>query len=85
MLVDFLRVLGPDDPDTLVTRGNLAYWRGEAGDAAGAVAAYEQLLDDQLRVLGPDHPNTLATRNNLAGWRGRLVTRPGRPARTSSC
>jgi hypothetical protein len=28
------RVLGPDHPDTLGTRRNLAYWTGQAGDAA---------------------------------------------------
>ncbi|WP_156757022.1 tetratricopeptide repeat protein [Actinokineospora pegani] len=61
---------GPDHPNTLTTRHNLAYWRGEAGDPAGAVAAYEGLLTDRLRVVGPDHPGTLATRNNLADWRG---------------
>ncbi|MGW0522118.1 tetratricopeptide repeat protein [Crossiella sp. NPDC003009] len=27
--------MGPDHPDTLAARGNLAYWRGEAGDTAG--------------------------------------------------
>ncbi|MFF3959540.1 DUF3710 domain-containing protein [Streptomyces sp. NPDC001890] len=57
-------------PDTLATRHSLAHWRGEAGDAAGAVAAFEELLADRLRMLGPDHPYTLATRSNLAYWRG---------------
>jgi hypothetical protein len=28
------RVQGPGHPDTLTTRGNLAYWAGRAGDAA---------------------------------------------------
>jgi hypothetical protein len=65
-----LRHLGPDHPDTLVTRSNLARWRGEAGDPAGAATATEELLADYLRVLGPDHPDTLAARSNLAYWRG---------------
>jgi phosphoenolpyruvate-protein kinase (PTS system EI component) len=30
-------VLGPDHPDTLDTRRNLAHWRGLAGDPAAAV------------------------------------------------
>jgi hypothetical protein len=64
------RLLGPDHPDTLTTRHNLAAWRGQAGDPAGAAAATERLLADRLRVLGPDHPDTLATRANLAAWRG---------------
>jgi hypothetical protein len=62
--------LGPDHPDTLTTRHNLARWRGDAGDPAGAGAATEALLTDYLRVLGPDHPDTLNTRSNLASWRG---------------
>ncbi|WP_326613446.1 tetratricopeptide repeat protein [Streptomyces scopuliridis] len=64
-------MLGPDHPGTLTTRGQLAQWRGVAGDAAAAADAYEQLLADYLRVLGPDHPDTLTTRNVLAHWRGR--------------
>ncbi|WP_338597130.1 tetratricopeptide repeat protein [Saccharopolyspora sp. SCSIO 74807] len=69
-LTDQLRVLGPDHPDTLSSRNNLARWRGEAGDPAGAVVVLEELLADELRVLGPDHPDTLSSRNNLARWRG---------------
>jgi len=64
------RVLGPEHPDTLSTRHNLAFWRGEAGDAAGAVAAFAELLPIRERVLGPEHPDTLSTRHNLASWRG---------------
>ncbi|MGW2747448.1 hypothetical protein [Streptomyces sp. NPDC001450] len=36
--------LGPDHPATLTARSHLARWRGKTGDAAGAAAAYEQLL-----------------------------------------
>ena len=67
--------LGPDHPDTLTTRGNLATWRGHAGDAAGAATAFQELL----RVMGPDHPITLTARNNLAHWRGRREMQPVRP------
>ncbi|MGV9342893.1 tetratricopeptide repeat protein [Streptomyces sp. NPDC003688] len=63
------RLLGPEHPDTLAARINLAAWQGEMGDAAGAASAFEELLHDRLRVLGPDHPRTLTTRNNLATWR----------------
>ncbi|GIJ68052.1 tetratricopeptide repeat protein [Virgisporangium ochraceum] len=62
--------LGPDHPDILTTRNNIASWRGHAGDPAGAATAFQDLLTDQLRVLGPDHPDTLTTRSNLASWRG---------------
>ncbi|MFE2534706.1 SAV_2336 N-terminal domain-related protein, partial [Streptomyces sp. NPDC059371] len=47
-----------DRPDTLTARANLAFWWGEAGDPAGAVDSFAELLVDQLRVLGPDHPDT---------------------------
>ena len=63
--------LGPDHPDTLTTRSNLYYWRGRAGDPAGAATAYAELLTDLLRVFGPDHPDILTTRINLASCRGR--------------
>ncbi|EFC80933.1 NB-ARC domain protein [Parafrankia sp. EUN1f] len=62
--------LGPDDPDTLIIRGNLAFWQRAGGDPAGASRAFEVLLDDYLRLLGPDHPDTLITRHNLALSRG---------------
>ncbi|WP_234374945.1 tetratricopeptide repeat protein, partial [Streptomyces sp. NRRL WC-3605] len=62
LLADRQRVLGPEHPDTLSTRFYLARWRGEAGDAAGAVTALEELLADRQRVLGPEHPDTLSTR-----------------------
>jgi hypothetical protein len=37
LLADQVRVLGPDHPHTLTTRTDLASWRGQAGDVAGAV------------------------------------------------
>ena len=67
---DAVRHLGPDHPDTLTARDNLACWRGAAGDATAAATALADLLVDRLRVLGPNHPDTLTTRNNLAGFRG---------------
>jgi hypothetical protein len=62
--------LGPDHPDTLATRSNIAFWRARAGNPEGAAAEAEKLLTDQLRVLGPDHPDTLTTRSNIAYFRG---------------
>src|SRR5438874_6286655 len=64
------RTLGPDHPGTLALQANLAYWRAEAGDPAGALSTAESLVADQTRVLGRDHPDTLVTRANLAYWRG---------------
>jgi len=74
------RHLGPDHPDTLTTRSNLAYWRGQAGDPASAAATLPQLLEDRLRVLGPDHPATLQTRHDLARWRGQAGDAAGAAA-----
>ena len=54
--------LGPDHPNTLTTRGNLASWLGEAGQVPEAITQTQQLLDDRARVQGPDHPDTLRTR-----------------------
>jgi hypothetical protein len=67
-------VLGPDHPDTLTTRKEIAVWRAETDDLAGAVTEFEQVLIDQLRVLGADHPDTLTTRNNLATCQERMAT-----------
>jgi hypothetical protein len=68
LLADQVRVLGPDNPSTLVTRADLAACRGEAGDPAGAAGAFAELLDDCLRVLGPDHPETRKTADLAARW-----------------
>jgi hypothetical protein len=59
---------GPEDPETLTTRADLAHWTGEAGDAAGARDQYAALLPVMERVLGPEHRDTLAARFRLAYW-----------------
>ncbi len=66
-LTDQLRVLGPNHPDTLVSKNNLAYAYESVGDFGRAIPLYEETLTDQLGVLGPDHPDTLTSKNNLAG------------------
>ena len=63
MLTD---ALGPDHPDTLATRGNLAIAYRESGNLQKAIDMFEDVLTDRTRLLGPNHPHTLATRNNLA-------------------
>ena len=90
LLPDRERVLGRDHPDTLATRGNIAAWTGEVGDARGALRLFTELLPDQERVLGRDHPDTLTTRNNIARWTGeagkraRRCNSPPRCCRTRS-
>jgi hypothetical protein len=71
------RLLGPDHPDAMTARHELALWLGQGGNASGAAAQYEGLLADRLRLLGPDHPDTLMTRGNLALWHGKADD-PGR-------
>ncbi|MFI9846752.1 tetratricopeptide repeat protein, partial [Nonomuraea sp. NPDC051941] len=65
-LADRERVLGPDHPDTLASRHNLAHAYEAAGDLGRAAPLLEATLADSERVLGPDHPHTLASRHNLA-------------------
>ena len=66
LLADHERVLGPDHPDTLASRNDLAEAYRDAGRAAEAIPLHERTLADRERVLGPDHPDTLQSRNNLA-------------------
>jgi Tetratricopeptide repeat len=60
------RALGPEHPDTLITRNNLARWTGKAGNPAAARDQAAALLPIIERVLGPEDPRTLAVRANLA-------------------
>ena len=66
-------------------RNNLAYWRGEAGDAAGAAAAYEELLADRCGCSAPTTPTPWppATTWRLAGQGGDAAGRPQRSRRCS--
>ena len=63
-------LLGPDHPDTLASRNNLAGAYESAGRLDEAIALYKHVIADCTRVLGDDHPNTLTSRNNLAGAYG---------------
>ena len=80
-LADCERILGPDHPDTLASRNNLAAAYQAAGRLEQAIALYERTLADRERVLGPDHPDTLTSRNNLAA----AYRRPGGWSRRSCC
>ena len=59
--------LGPDHPDSLASRNNLAGTYRDAGRLDKAIALYEQTLEDSIRVLGPDDRSTLTARDELAG------------------
>ncbi|MBI5385961.1 MAG: tetratricopeptide repeat protein [Verrucomicrobia bacterium] len=60
------RALGPEDPDTLASRNNLAEDLRAQGKHAEAEKEHRTVLALRERVLGPEHPDTLASRNNLA-------------------
>ena len=64
------RIIGLEHPRTLQARNNLAYWIGEAGDAAGARDQLTVLLPVYERVFGAEHPETLTVRGNLASFTG---------------
>jgi tetratricopeptide (TPR) repeat protein len=66
LVADQERVLGPDHPDTLTARNNLAADYQQVGRTDEAITLQEQNLADFERILGPDHPDTLTTRNSLA-------------------
>ncbi|WP_156893457.1 NB-ARC domain-containing protein [Actinokineospora enzanensis] len=65
-----VEAFGTDHPDTLSVRHEVAFWQGRAGDAAGAMAAYETLLADRVRVLSEDDPAIVNTRACIAHYRG---------------
>ncbi|WP_189428446.1 tetratricopeptide repeat protein, partial [Streptomyces thermoviolaceus] len=65
-LTDYERILGPDHPDTLTSRHNLAIALYAMGRHQEAADLHQRNLTDRERILGPDHPDTLTSRNNLA-------------------
>ena len=58
--------LGPDHPETLLSRNTLANAYRSAGRTADAVALAEETLRLRTARLGPDHPDTLRSRSTLA-------------------
>jgi tetratricopeptide (TPR) repeat protein len=72
MLSAETRRLGPDHPQTLASRSNLAITLGELGDYRDAVELQEQVVADSERILGHDHPDTLSSRGDLAISLGRV-------------
>lgn len=64
-------LLGPEHPETLTDRANLAYWTGLAGDAVAARDLFAALLPVLEKVSGPEHPDTLTARANHAHWTGK--------------
>ena len=60
------RKFGPDDPETLRSRNNLADGYRAAGMPDKAIPLFEQTLTSQERILDPDDKRVIGTRSNLA-------------------
>jgi eukaryotic-like serine/threonine-protein kinase len=61
-----VRVLGPDDVDTLSMKSKLASAYQVAGRTDLAISLYQATLEQMESKLGLDHSSTLAARGNLA-------------------
>ncbi|MFE5977025.1 tetratricopeptide repeat protein [Streptomyces sp. NPDC056460] len=59
-------LLGPNHPDTLGGRNNLALAMHNLGRYQEAADLHAEIVDQYLHGLGPEHPSTLNSRNNLA-------------------
>ena len=59
------RVIGPNHPNTLTTRYEIARMMAEQGHHAAAETEFRDILAAEIRVLGPDHPDTLITARAL--------------------
>ena len=62
----FEKKLGPDHPEILGCRNNLANAYKEAGRIDDSIKMHQGTLKQFESTLGPDHPDTILSRNNLA-------------------
>jgi hypothetical protein len=69
LLSDRVRVLGPDHPQTLDTRRNIAASTRSCGDLSEALRLFTEQLPDVNRVRGPNHPYTDSIQNSIAECR----------------
>ena len=60
------RILGPEDPRTLVSMNGLAQALGDDGHYAQATKMLREENDIERRVLGPENPQSLHSMNDLA-------------------
>ena len=66
LTADLYRLLGPDDPDTIRARTDLARAYCETGRIDDAIPLVEQILAARERLFGANDPRTFSSRNNLA-------------------
>lgn len=60
------QLLGPDHPDTLVSRTNVGNALNALGRFEAALAEHRGVLSIRGRLFGRDHPDTLTSRDNVA-------------------
>ncbi|UCE58450.1 MAG: serine/threonine protein kinase [Phycisphaerales bacterium] len=61
----YVRLLGPDHPETLRARYAVALLSESRGEREEAVARFRPIMQAQTHVLGPEHADTLASMNAL--------------------
>jgi tetratricopeptide (TPR) repeat protein len=66
LIADLDRLLGPEHPDTVRARSDLARAYHQTGRVADAVPLVEQVLTAREQLFGAEHARTLVARNNLA-------------------
>ncbi|HEX2131443.1 MAG TPA: tetratricopeptide repeat protein [Actinophytocola sp.] len=59
-------LLGPDHPDTLISRTNVGAALNALGRHEAALAEHRGVLSTRNRLLGADHPDTLTSRDHVA-------------------
>ena len=64
------RALGVDGPSTLASRHALAYFLGQSGQRAEAVAMLREVVAARTRLLGAEHPDTKLSRDRLGLFGG---------------
>lgn len=69
---DWIRVCGPDHPDTMRMHHILAQLRGQTGELNKAHTEMRTVYRRRRRILGDRHPDTLKSRQDLAVLRGEL-------------
>ena len=74
LLHDYVRVRGPDHPETLKMRHELFWWLGFAGKVDEALSQLEELLKRQRSVLGPHQILHALTHSKYAFCR--MMVRP---------
>ena len=65
-MVMMKKLLGEEDPNTLICMGNLAFTYRNQGRWNEAEQLEVQVMDKRKRLLGEEHPQTLISIGSLA-------------------